>query len=89
MFVEPLMNWQEFLALYLSFGGTAPCEEAGFFFDLWIKARNAIGCVAGKKLFDTAMPHEVKIALVGHVFGPYLYIDECESLIQLFTQKQP
>lgn len=81
LFVEPLMPWTEFLALYHGFGGITPCEESAFFFDLWTKARNSIGCVAGGRLFDTALPHETKFALVGHVFAPYLWLEECESLI--------
>ena len=81
MFVESLMPWSDFLDLYLSFGGVPPCQEADFFFGLWSQARNGIGCVDAQCMFDTVMPDEVKFALAGHVFGPYLYIDQCETLI--------
>ena len=81
MFVEALMPWSEFLELYLAFGGVPPCQQAEFFFALWSKTRNGIGCVDAQFLFDTAMPDEVKFALAGHVFGPYMYIDQCETLV--------
>jgi aminoglycoside phosphotransferase (APT) family kinase protein len=81
LFIEPLMDWREFLALYRDAGGPPPCDEAVFFFDLWTKTRNSVGCVAAQRLFDTALPRETKFALAGHVFAPYLCIDECESLM--------
>jgi aminoglycoside phosphotransferase (APT) family kinase protein len=82
LFVEPIMPWSEFLDIYLKMGGVPPCTEAEFFFDMWSKTRNSVGCVDAQFLFDTALPDEVKFALAGHVFAPYLYIDECESVIR-------
>jgi hypothetical protein len=80
-FVEGLIDWQSFLAHYHEHGGPALSAESAFFFDLWSKTRNSIGCVDAQRLFDTVLPDEVKFALAGHVFGPYMYLDECESLI--------
>ena len=80
-FVERIMDWQEFLAIYREAGGVEPCPEAEFFFDLWSKTRNGIGCVDAQSLFDTAMPEEVKFALAGYVFGPYMYLECCEVLL--------
>lgn len=86
LFVEPLMPWADFLQRYADYGGVAFCESAAFFFDLWTKTRNSIGCVASQKLFDVDLPQEMKFALTGHVFGPYLHIDECESLLAHLRQ---
>jgi hypothetical protein len=80
--VAGIFDWQEFIALYLRLGGVPPCQEAEFFFDLWTKTRNTVGCVDARQLFDTAMPDEVKFALAGHIFAPYLFVDECESLLE-------
>lgn len=85
-FVEGLMPWHDFMDVYLGEGGVPPCEEAAFFFNLWSKVRNSIGCVDVQAIFDTVMPDEVKFALAGYVFAPYLYIDECESLIKHLKQ---
>lgn len=80
-FVESIMSWQDFLDRYISSGGAQPCQEVEFFFSLWSKVRNSIGCVDAQSIFDKQMPDELKFALAGHVFAPYLYIDECESLL--------
>ena len=81
MFIAPLMDWDEFLAIYLAHGGIAPCPETDFFFDLWQQARNTIGCVEGQALFDTGMTDDVKFALAGHVFSPYLCVEQSERLL--------
>lgn len=86
LFVEPLMPWPDFLALYAAEGGVEPCSDAMFFYDLWTKARNSIGCVVSRGLFDTLTPNEVKFALAGHIFGPYLQIEECEAVIGQLRQ---
>jgi aminoglycoside phosphotransferase (APT) family kinase protein len=81
-FVEPLIPWSEFLAAYRHAGGEPPCVEAEFFYKLWTKTRNAVGCVDAQTLFDTAMPTEMRFALAGHVFAPYMFVDQCETLIE-------
>jgi aminoglycoside phosphotransferase (APT) family kinase protein len=81
-FIESIYEWDDFIKLYVSHGGSQPCDEAEFFFTLWSKVRNAVGCVDSQAIFDNDMPDEIKFALSGHVFGPYLYIDESESLIK-------
>ncbi|VWX50206.1 phosphotransferase family protein [Novosphingobium sp. 9U] len=80
-FVEPLVGWDRFLALYLEAGGTPPCEEAAFFYDLWTRTRNAVGCVDAQTLFDNHMPTEMRFALAGHIFAPYMFVDQCETLL--------
>ncbi|MET0546999.1 MAG: phosphotransferase family protein [Caulobacterales bacterium] len=87
-FVQPMMPWDDFMAIYLEHGGVAPCQEAEFFFDLWSRTRNAIGCVDAQRLFDTHLPDEVKFALAGHIFGPYMYLDQCQTLIEHLKTKQ-
>jgi aminoglycoside phosphotransferase (APT) family kinase protein len=81
-FIEPLMPWTEFLAVYIEAGGEPPCAEAEFFYKLWTKTRNAVGCVDAQTLFDTAMPTEMRFALAGHIFAPYMFVDQCETLIE-------
>lgn len=80
-FVEPLMPWPEFLGHYRDAGGGEGCEEADFFYRLWTKARNAAACVDAQTLFDRDMPHEMRFALAGHIFAPYMFIDQCEALL--------
>lgn len=87
-FVDGIMDWQEFVDLYQSLGGIPPCQEAEFFFSLWSMTRNCVGCVDARALFDTVMPKEVKFALAGHVFAPYLYIDQCELLLSHLKEAQ-
>jgi aminoglycoside phosphotransferase (APT) family kinase protein len=81
-FIEPLMPWAEFLGIYREAGGAPPCEEAEFFFKLWTKTRNAVGCVDAQALFDTVMPMEMRFALAGYVFAPYMFVDQCQTLIE-------
>jgi hypothetical protein len=89
LFVEPLMQWPDFLALYRGFGGPEPCDEAAFFFDLWTKTRNSIGCVVSQNVFDSRLASDVRFALAGHVFGPYLYMEECEAVIAQLRKACP
>jgi aminoglycoside phosphotransferase (APT) family kinase protein len=81
-FIEPLMPWSEFLAVYRDAGGEPPCVEAEFFYKLWTKTRNAVGCVDAQTLFDTVMPTEMRFALAGYVFAPYMFVDQCQTLIE-------
>jgi aminoglycoside phosphotransferase (APT) family kinase protein len=81
-FVEPLMPWPQFLDAYGQAGGAAPCAEAEFFYKLWTKTRNAVGCVDSQTLFDQKLPTEMRFALSGHVFAPYMFVDQCETLIE-------
>lgn len=81
-FVEPMMAWDDFLGLYREAGGAQPCEDAGFFYDLWTRTRNAVGCVDAMTLFDNHMPTEMRFALAGHVFAPYMFVDQCEALLR-------
>lgn len=88
-FVEGLIPWPDFLQAYRQAGGAAPCEEAEFFYRLWTKTRNAVGCVHAQTLFDTAMPGEMRFALAGHVFAPYMFVDQCETLIEHLAGQAP
>lgn len=80
-FVEGLMPWDDFLKIYFDAGGEPPCPEAEFYFRLWTATRNAVGCVDAQTLFDTTMPNEMRFALAGHIFAPYMFVDQCEMLI--------
>lgn len=80
-FVAPLGLWDRFLEDYSAAGGAGYVEEAGFFFDLFTIVRNAVGCVQSQRLFDTVMPREGRFALAGHIFAPYLYVEQCEKLL--------
>lgn len=80
-FIEPIGLWDSFLADYRAAGGQDYLEEAGFFFDLFTIVRNAVGCVHCQLLFDTAMPREGRFALAGHVFAPYMFVEQCEALL--------
>jgi aminoglycoside phosphotransferase (APT) family kinase protein len=88
-FVEGFMPWPEFLAAYREAGGPAPCDEAEFFYHLWTMARNGVGCVDAQALFDTVMPGEMRFALAGHVFAPYMFVDQCETLIEHLAKSRP
>jgi len=88
-FVEPIVGWGAFLAAYIAAGGAAPCEEASFFYDLWTRTRNAVGCVDAQTLFDRHMPNEMRFALAGHIFAPYMFVDQCEVLLRHLAQPVP
>ncbi len=81
MFIEQIMDWDEFTEFYISKGGLVCPPETDMFYGIWSRCRNTIGCIDAAYLFDTALPDEIKFAVSGHVFESYVELDSSEILL--------
>ena len=73
MYIEQVMDWQEFLGYYTQAGGTVYPDSQGFY-SVWNETRNCVGCVDSAALFESILPEELKLAVAGYVFGPRLQV---------------
>lgn len=81
MFIEQIMDWDDFKEFYVSKGGLVCPPETEMFYGVWSRCRNSIGCIDAAFLFDTALPDEIKFAVSGHVFESYVELDASEILL--------
>jgi aminoglycoside phosphotransferase (APT) family kinase protein len=80
MYVEQVMDWDEFLSFYTQAGGTAHTDNTAFY-SVWADVRNCIGCVDSVALFESILPNELKLAVAGYVFGPRLQVAAAKKVL--------
>ena len=82
-FIEQFGLWDTFHRRYHAAGGISPSVECENFFKVWSYARNAIGTIDARYLFKHHLNDELKLAVAGLVFGPYLELDASKLVLSL------
>ena len=82
-FVEQFGLWDEFYKSYQAAGGISASTECENFVKVWSYARNAIGTIDARYLFKHHLNDELKLAVAGLVFGPYLELDASKLVLSL------
>jgi len=69
-FIERVLPWPEFLAMYKAQGGAPYTDEQDRFYAVWRSLRNACACMDSYKFYvDDNMP-SVKLGTIGLIYGP-------------------
>jgi len=69
-FIERVLPWSEFLAMYRAQGGARYTDEQDRFYAVWRSLRNACACMDSYKFYvDDNMP-SVKLGTIGLIYGP-------------------
>jgi aminoglycoside phosphotransferase (APT) family kinase protein len=85
-FVEPVVPWADFLALYAKHGGKPYDDQRDNFFTVWRNVRNAVACVGAMNAFLRGDPGNIKMATAGLSYGPRF---ELEVLRLITDQVRP
>ncbi|MFY9329442.1 MAG: phosphotransferase family protein [Georgfuchsia sp.] len=80
-FVEQLVQWPDFMAMYKANGGKDYADDVVKFFDVWKEVRNAETCLGS--LNSLLMPgvDDVKLAVAGCVFAPKFEVAGLDAIL--------
>lgn len=80
-FVEQLVPWPDFMAMYKANGGNDYADDVVKFFDVWKEVRNAETCLGS--LNSLLMPgvDDVKLAVAGCVFAPKFEVAGLDAIL--------
>lgn len=79
-FVEQVIDWPSFIALYVKHGGTAPSPQQEQFYAVWQSARNAAGCAGAERAFFTREAADMKFGVSGMTFKPRFALDALQKI---------
>ncbi len=81
-FVEQVIDWESFLAIYEAEGGKRPSPEAERFYLVWQGARNSAGCGGALNAFLTKPGADAKLGVSGMTFLPRFELDAFAHIVK-------
>lgn len=64
-FIEPMINWQDFMDAYVEAGGALERPDAASWYEVWRSVRNAVCCCLGQSAFTSGINPQFKFNVVG------------------------